>query len=64
MSVLQDLSSGSDEDEDSEAPATEEQDVDFQEYNARSRSFNAKTMEVLSRGWTAFVVGVALPQSP
>lgn len=37
----------------------EVQDEDFVEY--ASKAFSAREMDVLSKGWTAFVVGVVAP---
>ena len=37
-----------------------EHDEDFEEYNVKT--FSPKTSELLSKGWTAFVIGVAEPQ--
>ena len=36
-----------------------EREEDFEEYDANT--FSAKTAEMLSKGWTAFIVGVAEP---
>ena len=52
-------SEGEDEDSDAEPSDSEERGEDFEEYDAKS--FSAKTAELLSKGWTAFVIGVAEP---
>lgn len=58
-SVLQEgLDDGSDEGScSSESSADEE--ADFMEYN--SKAFNSKEMDSLSKGWTAFIVGIVAP---
>ena len=58
--ALQGVSDGDEEEEgDAEPSENGEGEQDFEEYNVRT--FSAKTAELLSKGWTAFVVGVALP---
>ncbi len=58
--LLQGVSNGDEEEGDDAGPSeTGEGEQDFEEYNVRA--FPAKTAELLSKGWTAFVIGVALP---
>lgn len=56
---FQGVSNGGDE-EDSGGESEEQHDEeDFEEYNAKT--MDPKTAELLNKGWTAFIVGVALP---
>ena len=58
--VVQGGSSEGEEEEGEDGPSdSSERDRDFEEYDART--FSAETAELLSRGWTAFVIGVAEP---
>ena len=58
--LLQGVSNGDEEEEgDAEPSENGDGEQDFEEYNVRA--FPAKTAELLSKGWTAFVIGVALP---
>lgn len=36
-----------------------DEEADFVEYN--SKAFNRKEMDSLSKGWTAFIVGIVAP---
>ena len=56
---FQGVSSG--EEEEDSAGESEEQhhEEDFEEYDAKT--MKPKTTELLNKGWTAFIVGVALP---
>ena len=46
-------------DEEEDDSPEELQEEDFQGYDIKAS--DAKTLELLSQGWTAFVVGVVLP---
>lgn len=43
----------------SASSADEVEEQDFLEYS--SNTFSAKQMDILSKGWTAFVVGIIAP---
>lgn len=58
--VVQSGNSECEEEEGEDGPSDDsERERDFEEYDART--FSAETAELLSRGWTAFVIGVAEP---
>ncbi|CAL5221490.1 g3691 [Coccomyxa viridis] len=58
---MQGVSSGCEDEEGEEGSSDSgEHDEDFEEYSAKT--FSPKTAELLSKGWTAFVIGVAEPQ--
>ncbi len=58
---MQGVSSDCEDEEGEEGPSDSgEREEDFEEYNAKT--FSPKTSELLSKGWTAFVIGVAEPQ--
>ncbi len=58
---VQGVSSGCEDEEGEEGSSDSgEHDEDFEEYSAKT--FSPKTAELLSKGWTAFVIGVAEPQ--
>ena len=52
-------SEGEDEEGGDGSSDSREPEEDFEEYDVKT--FSAKTAEMLSKGWTAFVIGVAEP---
>jgi hypothetical protein len=56
---FQGVSNGEEEEEGAGDSEEQHHDEDFQEYNAKT--MKPKTADLLNKGWTAFIVGVALP---